>query len=195
MGERVLLIGEFKYFPKGKLVIRPSGKAVRLKPICAAFLEVLLASPKSLVSYDQLYDEVWPRRVVGHSALRQVVKELRKAFKDNHQQPKFIQTHRSRGYQWLVAPQEALQPMNYSSSHWFAEHWRHIGVGGVMAASVLFSITIDVPLNHQSPPPTLVKRLQGSPEPIVQLSYVGAEPAAECQLLDAPAQEQQQKPL
>ena len=71
---------------------------VRLTPKAGAVLQVLVSHAGDPVSKQQLFDAVWPDTSVSDDALTSCIQELRRAFKDNPRQPRFIETRHRRGY-------------------------------------------------------------------------------------------------
>ena len=76
---------------------------VRLTPKAGAVLQVLVSHAGDPVSKQQLFDAVWPDTSVSDDALTSCIQELRRAFKDNPRQPRFIETRHRRGY-CFIAP-------------------------------------------------------------------------------------------
>ena len=61
----------------------------------------LLARPGELVSRDELLDSVWGHRFVTPSTLNRVIALARRAFADDVENSKFIQTVHGAGYRYI----------------------------------------------------------------------------------------------
>ena len=79
----------------------------RITPKAMQVLLTLGAPGAGVVSKEQLFRSVWPRRVVSDAALASCIQELRVALDDDARQPRFLQTAHRRGYR-LLMPLEAL---------------------------------------------------------------------------------------
>jgi len=75
---------------------------VKLTPKAAAVLAVLVRRAGDPVSKEELFAEVWERRVVSDDALTTTIQELRKALGDDAKQPRFIRTRHRSGYQFIA---------------------------------------------------------------------------------------------
>jgi len=81
--------------------------ARRITPKAMQVLLTLGAPGAGVVSKEQLFRTVWPRRVVSDAALASCIQELRDALDDDARQPRFLETAHRRGYRLLV-PLEQL---------------------------------------------------------------------------------------
>jgi DNA-binding winged helix-turn-helix (wHTH) protein len=79
----------------------------RITPKAMQVLLTLGAPGAGVVSKEQLFRRVWPRRVVSDAALASCIQELRDALDDDARQPRFLETAHRRGYRLLV-PLEAV---------------------------------------------------------------------------------------
>jgi len=107
-----------KDFRVGNWVVRPQrlcihhpGKTVHITPKSMAVLECLARAGGDVVSRNDLLDTVWPGAAVTDDVLTQCIVELRKAFDDSAQKPRFIETIPKRGFRLVaeVAPFEKGQ--------------------------------------------------------------------------------------
>lgn len=78
-------------------------KQVKLEPRVAQLLLHLVMNPGSPASREELMETVWPGSVVGDEAINNAVNKLRRAFEDNRQNPRIIETLPKIGYR-LIAP-------------------------------------------------------------------------------------------
>lgn len=99
VGERLLDIGAHRFLDEG-----PSE---RLTPKAVALLLVLAGAPGRTFSQTELLDRVWAGTCPTQDVVRQAVRELRRAFDDDIQAPRYIETIAKAGYR-LVAPVEFL---------------------------------------------------------------------------------------
>jgi predicted ATPase/DNA-binding winged helix-turn-helix (wHTH) protein len=77
------------------------GLEVVLEPKVFAVVLQLLARPGELVTRDQLLDAVWGHRFVTPSTLNRIIALARRAFADDVDSPKFIQTVHGAGYRFI----------------------------------------------------------------------------------------------
>jgi DNA-binding winged helix-turn-helix (wHTH) protein len=89
--------------------------ALPLTPKAFALLRYLVEHPGQLVTRANLLNAVWPDAVVGDAVLTVGIGELRKAFGDDPQAPRFIETVPRRGYRWIAEEKEAKRETNLSS--------------------------------------------------------------------------------
>jgi len=99
-------------FELGEFEIRPEeGKVVRghevehLEPKVMAVLVYLARNRGRVVPKEELLGAVWQDTAVEEIALARSVSELRRVLGDDARHPRFIETHRRRGYQ-LLPPRE-----------------------------------------------------------------------------------------
>jgi predicted ATPase/DNA-binding winged helix-turn-helix (wHTH) protein len=86
------------------------GQEIVLEPKVFAVLVQLLRQPGELLSRDQLLDSVWGHRYVTRSTLNRVIALARRAFADDADRPKFIQTVHGAGYRY-IGPFENATPV------------------------------------------------------------------------------------
>jgi predicted ATPase/DNA-binding winged helix-turn-helix (wHTH) protein len=77
------------------------GEEILLEPKVFAVLLQLLMQPGELLTRDQLLDAVWGHRFVTASTLNRVITLARRAFADDPDRPKFIQTVYGAGYRYV----------------------------------------------------------------------------------------------
>lgn len=78
------------------------GKAVDLPPRPFEVLCALARRPGSLLTKQDLLDEVWGHRFVTESVLKTVIGKVRIALQDDARQPRFIETVPRRGYRFIA---------------------------------------------------------------------------------------------
>jgi DNA-binding winged helix-turn-helix (wHTH) protein/Tol biopolymer transport system component len=103
-------------FRVGEWLVRPSlaeitrgSETVHVTPRSMAVLVYLADARGSVVSRNEILDEVWPGMSVTPDALSQCVVELRKAFRDDSRHPTVIQTIPKLGIR-LVSPVTRIEP-------------------------------------------------------------------------------------
>jgi DNA-binding winged helix-turn-helix (wHTH) protein len=90
---------------------------VPLAPTPFAVLCALVRKRGSLLTSNELLDEVWGHQFVSDSVLRTAISELRTALDDDARQPRFIQTVSRRGYRFIAEADEiAAAPVQSSVS-------------------------------------------------------------------------------
>src|ERR1700735_4640949 len=72
-----------------------------LEPKAFAVVLQLLSRPGELVTRDQLLDAVWGHRFVPPSTLNRIIALARRAFADDVESPRFIQTVHGAGYRFI----------------------------------------------------------------------------------------------
>jgi non-specific serine/threonine protein kinase len=77
------------------------GTEVVLEPKVLTVVLQLLARPGELVTRDELLDAVWGHRFVTPSTLNRIIALARRAFADDVESPKFIQTVHGAGYRFI----------------------------------------------------------------------------------------------
>ncbi|MAD90302.1 MAG: hypothetical protein CMK64_11400 [Pseudoalteromonas sp.] len=76
-----------------------------IEPKAMSLLCVLAKHPNQVLSQETLIESIWQNRVFSPSALQRLVALLRKAFKDDPKNARFIRTHAKRGYSLEVVPE------------------------------------------------------------------------------------------
>jgi|GEM_PF-2139753 len=103
----LIQIAEFTFDPEtGKL--SDGERSVRLRPKSARLLEHFLDQTQKLRTRDELFESVWPDRIVTDNTLMQSIRELRAALGDSATAPRFIETVHGKGYRWIGPTPSAL---------------------------------------------------------------------------------------
>ena len=94
----------------GEWIVQPSlnrfsrnGEEVRVEPKVMQVLEVLAETPGEVVTRETLVARVWPGVFVSEDVLHRAIRELRRIFGDDTNNPTYVETIRKRGYR-LIAP-------------------------------------------------------------------------------------------
>lgn len=97
----VVSFGEFVLDAAEARLLGPSGP-VHLGPKAFRVLEALVARSGNLLTKDSLFETVWDGTTVSESALTAVIKELRRALRDEARSPRFIENVYGRGYRFIA---------------------------------------------------------------------------------------------
>ena len=104
-------LGEFQMdFASGEL--RQNGQMVRLKPQPCKVLSLLVAHPGQIVSREQIQSEVWggDTFVDFERGLNSCIKQIRAAFGDEPDSPRYIETIPRRGYRFIARVEPFAPP-------------------------------------------------------------------------------------
>jgi len=103
-------------FRVGEFLIEPQlnnisldGKSVHVEPKVMQVLSCLALSAGEVIAKEQLIKIVWADTFVGDDVLTRAISELRKVFRDDSKEPRYIQTIPRTGYR-LIAPVVQNQP-------------------------------------------------------------------------------------
>ncbi len=103
MADQRLLIGMFEVDLVAREVIDPDGgPAHRITDKARAVLVELVAAQGQVVKREQLMDRVWAGTCPTGDVLTQAVTALRKAFRDDAEKPRYIETIAKTGYRLLA---------------------------------------------------------------------------------------------
>ncbi|MBK8285007.1 MAG: PD40 domain-containing protein [Ahniella sp.] len=103
MADQRLLIGSFEVDLIAREVIDPDGApAHRITDKARAVLVELIAAQGQVVKREQLMDRVWAGTCPTGDVLTQAVTTLRKAFRDDAEKPRYIETIAKTGYRLLA---------------------------------------------------------------------------------------------
>ncbi len=110
---QILEFGPFRLDPTEER-LRWRGRPVRLRPKALALLRQLAERPGELVTREDLIASVWPDVTVSEATLSDCVREVRRALRDPHDAPRYIETVRGRGYRFVgnAAAPTAAGPRN-----------------------------------------------------------------------------------
>jgi Tol biopolymer transport system component/DNA-binding winged helix-turn-helix (wHTH) protein len=91
------------------------GVTVTLEPKIMRVLARLAASPREVVTKEELLEAAWKETFVTDDVLTRAIGELRKIFADDPANPRVIETIRKRGYRLLVEPVAAVPARNLAA--------------------------------------------------------------------------------
>src|SRR5215510_14453651 len=94
-------VGEFLIEPRLNTITR-NDQSTRLAPKVMQVLQCLANTAGEVVSKEQLMQAVWTDTIVTDDVLTRAVSELRKAFRDDSKEPRYIQTVPKSGYRLIA---------------------------------------------------------------------------------------------
>jgi DNA-binding winged helix-turn-helix (wHTH) protein/tetratricopeptide (TPR) repeat protein len=101
--------GPFRLDARERRLLR-NGKPVALTPKAFETLLVLVTRRDHVVGKDDLLKTIWPNALVDESSLARNISVLRKALQDTSHTPRFIETVPRRGYRFVGAVSESMEP-------------------------------------------------------------------------------------
>jgi len=105
--EVVYRIGEFEFISDRNLLIR-NDEQQKLEQMQADILMIFIHQHKSIVTRELLEAEIWDNKITTEQAINNKISELRKLFKDDYRNPRYLKTHHKLGYE-LIADCEQLK--------------------------------------------------------------------------------------
>src|SRR4030095_2155996 len=96
-----ILFGPFRFDESNECLWR-GNQAIQLRPKAFAVLKYLIDRNGTLVTKQQLLDDVWPETFVGDAVLKDCIRQLRQALDDDPKSPLFIETAHRRGYRFIA---------------------------------------------------------------------------------------------
>ncbi|HKN16701.1 MAG TPA: AAA family ATPase [Candidatus Sulfotelmatobacter sp.] len=79
---------------------------ISLTPKAFALLSYMVEHPGRLITQDELLEALWPNTFVQPEVLKSHILDVRNALEDSAKRPRFIETLRRRGYQFIAPVQE-----------------------------------------------------------------------------------------
>ncbi len=108
--------GELRVDPANRRLTRGAIE-IAVEPKVFAVLLVLLARADELVTRDELLDAVWGHRYVTPATLNRVMVLLRRAFDDDSERPRFIETVHGAGYRFIGRVERVTGPRGEGRAH------------------------------------------------------------------------------
>jgi DNA-binding winged helix-turn-helix (wHTH) protein len=101
--------------------LRQAGEVVRLERIPLDLLFLLVRRRGELVSRQEILDQIWGKDIAldADNAINTAIRKIRRAVKDNSEQPRFLYTVPGKGYRFEVAlggPEPAIAPVVVESA-------------------------------------------------------------------------------
>ena len=116
---------------------------VKLEPRVGQLLNYLCHHANVALARETLMEQVWPGMIVGDEALNNTVNKLRKAFNDDRQNPRVIETLPKIGYR-LIASVEALDATDNSSNKITAIQQKLPAINRVVILGVVALISVSI---------------------------------------------------
>ncbi|HET9711993.1 MAG TPA: AAA family ATPase [Pyrinomonadaceae bacterium] len=116
MTKRQLEFGAFR-FDEANECIWEGENPIPLRPKPYAILKYLIERPKLLVTKQQLLDDVWPETFVSDAVLKDCIRQLREALRDDAKSPTYIETAHRRGYRFIAPVAELKEQSVASQTH------------------------------------------------------------------------------
>ncbi len=122
-------VGEFLIEPQLNSITR-DGQSTRLEPKVMHVLQCLSNAAGEVLSKEQLMQAVWTDTIVTDDVLTRAVSELRKAFRDDSKEPRYIQTIPKSGYRLIahvsydksepdtISKKSRIRAENHPASSW-----------------------------------------------------------------------------
>jgi len=95
--ENKIAIGEFTVWPAHNKIIL-NDQEFQLEPKIMEVLCYFIQNKQQVLSKQKILDDLWPGQIIGHEVITRAVFELRKIFKDDAKNAKFISTISRKGY-------------------------------------------------------------------------------------------------
>ncbi|MFV1985404.1 MAG: transcriptional regulator, partial [Thiohalomonadales bacterium] len=91
---------DISYNPHTRELIKQR-ESIYLRRKVSEVLDILLKNRHRIVGREELLTSIWREGAIRENSLLQCVRELRQILGDNVQQPKYIKTYHTNGYQWI----------------------------------------------------------------------------------------------
>jgi DNA-binding winged helix-turn-helix (wHTH) protein/Tol biopolymer transport system component len=91
-------------------------KTQQLEPMMVELLSYFCQNADSIVSKDQLIEQVWLGRIVSDSAVSKVIAKLRKVLNDDVRKPSYIATFPKKGYKFIASVEPLTEPVKPSTT-------------------------------------------------------------------------------
>jgi DNA-binding winged helix-turn-helix (wHTH) protein len=108
--DSAIAFGPFRLFPARQLLLEGE-KPLRLGSRALEILKVLVESPGTLVSKEDLVARVWPSTFVEEGNLRVHMAALRRALGDGHAGSRYVATVPGRGYRFVAPVSQLVEPL------------------------------------------------------------------------------------
>ncbi len=179
-------IGEWTF--RANVFRLESGKnIIKLEPRVAKLLTCLADNAGTVVSREFLMEKVWPGTIVGDEAITNAINKLRKAFGDDRQNPRVIETIPKAGYR-LIANVESLVAIvdeeAADNAHPAKSRWLHSSNPyALIFVVLLFIVALWSPLDLDGPklpvPDTSVPLLTKPSLAVLPFDNLSQDPAQE----------------
>jgi len=101
-----MTIYEFSNFRFDTVIqeLRIDQEEIPLRQKARDLLQLLLENTDRIVSREEIQEHLWGELIVDANSLSQLISELRRVFRDHHQESVFVKTIPKVGYQWVFHP-------------------------------------------------------------------------------------------
>jgi predicted ATPase/DNA-binding winged helix-turn-helix (wHTH) protein len=115
MDAKQIIFGPFRFDESNECLWRGC-QAIPLRPKAFAVLKYLIERKGTLVTKQQLLEDVWPETFVGDAVLKDCIRQLRHALDDRPKSPQFIETSHRRGYRFIAPLAESTAHRNVNEA-------------------------------------------------------------------------------
>jgi len=139
--------GAFVFHPERRQLLR-SDVDVHLTPKAFDLLALLIERSPSVVSKADIHEQLWPATFVSDATLLSLVKELRRALRDDEQEGPAIRTAHRVGYAFARSVQPAAVAAVPRVTHWLVTGKRRIALHdgvNVIGRDPESTVWLDVP--------------------------------------------------
>lgn len=115
------IIDEIIYFGDwqvdfSRCLISKNNQSQSIEPKVMAVLALLIRHRGKVVSQEDIYAAVWPNGIYNSSLVQRAITLLRKAFKDDPKQARYIVTYPKKGYSFIPTLVEEVNPADSNTS-------------------------------------------------------------------------------
>lgn len=151
-----MTINGFELDGDSQRLVNPQGEDIALEPKMFDVLQYFCLHPNTVISKQELIQQVWQGVNVSDNAITRIIAKLRKAFGDSSKDSKFIRTVPRKGYEF-IAQVEQITPINLVTGADTSATAIHnkVGLGTYFGAaiSLLFVLLILIVFSSGETPP------------------------------------------
>ena len=89
-----------------------NGAPISVEPKVFDLIVYMVTNRNRLITRQELFDNIWPGRIVSDTSLSNHIKSARKALGDDGQKQRVIKTVHGRGYQFVAETESLTEPVN-----------------------------------------------------------------------------------
>ncbi len=97
-------------FDQQQARLRIEGESIQLEHQQARLLNFLIEQRETIVSRQQIADEIWQDVIVEDNTINKAITRLRKVLNDSAKSPQFIKTVPKKGYQFIASVKDYVEP-------------------------------------------------------------------------------------
>ncbi|WP_372771291.1 winged helix-turn-helix domain-containing protein [Pseudoalteromonas sp.] len=102
LNEAYFQIENYRFYPE-RYLINDGSQDIKLEPKQSKILLLLAQNSGRIITRDEIEKEVWQGRIISEQAVNNKISELRKVFKDNYRDPRYLKTHSQLGYELIAS--------------------------------------------------------------------------------------------